>query len=117
MDELRRISIIWGAILVIIFSVLTFFGIRWKNKTSPYFALEDKLVKETKSYFESKYNYPNSNETIKITLDELKENQIIDEFKVLDDECNGYVNVTYNKVIDFKGFIKCNEYTTKGYKD
>ncbi len=116
MKELKRISIIWGLLLFAIFSLLTFFALKWKTKTNGYFELENKLVSNTKSYFESKYSYPNQGEKKIITFNELKENNIIDEIKYNDDNCDGYTLVTYDKVIDFKGFIKCNNYTTKDYE-
>ena len=50
MNELRKISIAWGIMLVIVFSTLTFFGLKWKNRMKPYFELEDKIVEVTKNY-------------------------------------------------------------------
>lgn len=115
MKELRRISIIWGLLLFLIFSALTFFGLKWKKKTEPYLKLEETLVEKTKSYYETNHSYPNKDEEVKITYNELKEHDVYNELKNNEDECDGYVLVTNNGVINYKGFIKCNNYTSKNY--
>ena len=116
MDELKKISIIWGLILLIIFSVLTFFGIKWKNKMKPYFDLESTLVEKTKSYYEQGHTYPTGDEIVKVTYAELKENNVYSDLKINDSECDGYVTVKSNGAIEYKGYIKCPDYTTKGYE-
>lgn len=115
MKELKRISIIWGLLLFLIFSVLTFFGLQWKKKTEPYLKLENTLVEKTKSYYETNHSYPNRGEKVKITYNELKENNVYNELKMNDFECDGYVIVTNEGVINYKAYIKCQDYTSKDY--
>lgn len=115
MKELRRISIIWGLLLLIIFGALTFFALKWKAKTDPYFDLEKTLISKTKSYYESEHSYPAKGQSVKVTFDELKNANLIEELKVNDDNCEGYVKVENNGVIEYKAYIKCNNYTTKDY--
>lgn len=115
MKELRRISIIWGLLLLSIFLLLTFFALKWKFKNEPYFKLEELLVEKTKSYFEMNHTYPSKDNHVIIPISELKEYNMIDEAKVNDDNCDGYVRVYNEGVIKYTGYIKCNNYTSKDY--
>ncbi len=115
MKQLKTISIVWGLIIIVLFVTLTFFALKWKNQVYPYTELEEKLITTTKKYYESKYQYPAAGESKYISLDELKENNLINSLKKDDDECNGFVKVTMNNVIEYKSYIKCNNYTTKDY--
>ena len=81
----------------------------------PYFDLEKTLISKTKSYYESEHSYPAKGQSVKVTFDELKNANLIEELKVNDDTCEGYVKVENNGVIEYKAYIKCNNYTTKDY--
>ena len=115
MKELKRISIIWGLLLFVIFAALTFFALQWKSKNGPYFELEKTLISKTKSYYESEHSYPAKGQSVTITFQELKNSNLLEELKVNDDVCDGFVIVENNGVIDYKAYIKCNNYTTKDY--
>ncbi len=115
MKQLRIISIVWGLSIFVIFTVLTIFAFRWKDKTYPYIQLEDSLVNATKKYYEQKYSYPMKGESTYIDYTELKDNNMIESLNKDDDECTGYVKVTMNNVVEYKAYIKCNNYTTKDY--
>ena len=117
MNNVKKMSIIWGIIMVIIFSILTFFGLKWKDKYKGYFDLEKELVNKTQSYFEINHSYPEGNNVVKITYDELKNNNVIDELKYQDDICKGYVEIKNKGIMEYKGYIKCNNYETKGYQE
>lgn len=117
MKEMKKMSIIWGIVLVLIFSGLTWFGLKWKGKYQGYFDLENELVNKTQSYFEINHTYPNDGETIKITLNELKDNNVINELKYQDEVCNGYVEIKNKGIMEYKGYIKCDKYITKGYQE
>jgi hypothetical protein len=117
MKELNRIAIIWGLLLIGIFAMLTIFGLKWKAKTSGYFDLENKLVNVTKAYFEQGHSYPTGNSTVTITYDELKKNNQIEDLNYIGDSCTGYVTVKNNGVIQYNAYIKCSNYTTKGYQN
>jgi len=116
MKELRRISIVWGLLLLAIFVALTFFALKWKSKNEPYFNLEKVMVAKTKSYYEINHQYPSKGNYVIIKYDELKANDMIDELKVNDDNCDGYVKVENTNVIEYNAFIKCGNYTTKNYE-
>ena len=115
MKTLNRIAILWGILLIIVFGVLTFFGLQWKAKTSGYFALETKIVDATKSYYTKDHSYPEEGNSVYITLDNLKEDNIIDDLSYNDDECDGFVIVKHDKVITYTGYIKCHNYKSKDY--
>lgn len=115
MKEMKRMSIVWGVIMVAIFVLLTFFGLKWKERYQGYFDLETKLKEETKKYFESSYSYPDRGREITITLSELVHNGILKELSYNYDLCDGYVIVSNDDVIEYKPYIKCNNYTTRGY--
>lgn len=115
MKELNRIAIIWGFLLVIIFILLTYFGLQWKAKTSGYTDLEVKIVDATKSYYEKEHSYPTDGESVYVSLSDLKNDNIISELTYNEDTCDGFVIVKNEKVITYTGYIKCNNYTSKDY--
>ena len=115
MKELKKISIIWGLLLFIIFAALTFFALQWKAKTAPFFELEKTLVSKTKSYYETENSYPIKGESKIITFEALKNANMMEELKVNNENCEGYVRVENTGVIEYKAYIKCEGYTTKDY--
>ena len=55
---------------------------------------------------------------MKITLDELKEEKVLENLKIKDTECEGYIEIQYTKEnYKYSPFIKCGNYKTKGYKE
>ncbi len=118
MKKMKYMSIIWGMLIVGIFIVLTLFGFLYKNKTKEYRMLEDKLVEAEKKYADQKFLYPNEGESIKTSLKELMAEGLIDEFKVNDVLCDGYVILSHKDLVfDYKGYVHCGDYKTKGYED
>ncbi len=113
--RMKRLEIIWGLILVGLVLVLTIIGVYWKKNTGVYKQLENKLSKEATKYRDSATI--GDNEKVRVTLEELKEANLIDEFKANNKDCSGYVEI-YKDGMTFKyePFIKCEEYTTKGYE-
>lgn len=119
MDNLKmmkRLAIVWGIFLVLIFTCLTIFGFMYKSKSKVYKELENDFNEKTKQYVDQQFLYPDEGKTLKVTSDELIENEIISELKVNDDECIGYTLVTYDSVYEYKSYIKCDHYTTRGYE-
>lgn len=115
---MKKISILWGIVAVGIFSLLTVFGFLYKGKVKEYEALEKKLVEVEKKYADKKFLYPESGDTVKTTLKELKENGLITDFKVKDQECDGYVILSHESTVyEYKGYVKCGDYKTKGYQE
>lgn len=118
MKEMKKLSIVWGIILVLIFGMLTTFGILYTKKVKPYKDMERKLVDQTKKYVEIEFSYPQNGEEIKVTLEQLQGKTLIDELKHDDKVCKGYATIKKNGIAyEYKGYVKCNDYTTKGYQE
>ncbi len=118
MKKMKYMSVVWGLVVVGIFVLLTFFGFLYKNKTKDYKLLEEKLVEAEKKYADQKFLYPNEGEIIKTSLKELQEAGLIEEFNVLDVACDGYVVLSHQGLVyDYKGYVHCGNYKTKGYED
>jgi uncharacterized membrane protein YvbJ len=115
--SMRRISIVWGSILVILVVLLTAFGFLYKSKSNEYKKLEERLVESAKKYVDAKFLYPDDNKSVKITYQEMKENAFIEELKKDDDLCDGYVIVKSNgTVFNYKGYVSCPNYTSSNYE-
>ncbi len=117
MDKMRKISIIWGSILVLLFIALTIFGIAIKNKDKGYKELENKMVEATKKYVELNFLYPQGEDKVKVTDEELKGEKLIDELEYNNDKCEGYVLVYLDTMVyKYDAYIKCDNYVTDGFK-
>lgn len=116
LKKMQLVSFIWGAILIIIVIALTIFGFWYKSLTKEYKEFEKTLVEKTKEYCLDKVLLNNNN--MKITLDELKEEKVLENLKIKDTECEGYIEIQYTKEnYKYSPFIKCGNYKTKGYKE
>ena len=112
MSGMKKISIIWGCLLVLIVGGLTTLGIIWKNNNKPYKDAEEKIKLLAQSYKDAT-TIPEGG---KVTLAELKEAKLIEELKVNEEVCDGYVKIEKtNTVYKYTGFIKCENYKTTGY--
>ena len=56
--QLKKISIIWGLMLILVFGTLTTFSLMWKKKNQGYKNLEKELVTKVEGYFEQEHKYP-----------------------------------------------------------
>lgn len=116
MDKLKKVSVIWGIVAVLLFSFLTTMGFMYKNKTKKYKDLEKKLVEVTKSYTATDFNFPVNGKNIIITYNELHDNNMIDKLEVDSKKCDGYVKLTFDNVTEYKAYIKCDKYQTHGFE-
>lgn len=116
MNKMKKISIVWGLFAVFIVGLLTLFGFLYKSKVGVYKDLEEQLVSASKKYIEAKFLYPKENEEFKATSSELVESGFMEELKVNDEVCHGYVVVSKSTVFNYKGYVECKNYKTKGYK-
>ena len=118
MDKIKKMYFVWGILVILIFGILTVFGFIYKNKTSVYKELENKLVEAEKKYVDAKFLYPQGNENLKVTSEILIKNEFMDELKINDEVCDGYATIKRKgTVFEYKGYVKCNNYTTKGYEN
>lgn len=118
MNKLNKLTILWGFIIVSIFVLLTVFGFVYKNKTNVYKELEQKLVEAEKKYVDAKFLYPQDGKTLKTTSEELIDEKYLDYLAIDNNECTGYVEVKRkNTIYEYIGYIKCDNYKTKGYEE
>ena len=116
LKKMRRISYVWGFLLFLLVGGLTAIGFVYKNKLKKYEDLENKLEESAKQYVDQKFLYPEANQNIKITLEELKREEFIDNLNVDDEECDGYEIVSHDgSTFQYKAYIKCSDYKTKNY--
>lgn len=117
MKQMKRLSIVWGLLLVAIVALLTTFGILFTKKNKIYTDMEDQLVKGTKKYVERSFDYPKDNKELRIEYKVLKEAGLVSKLSVDKVECDGYSIVKKNGLVyEYKGYVKCPDYTTKNYK-
>ena len=117
MDSMKRLTIVWGIVMFIIFCSLTAFGFFYKAKTSVYKELEEKLKMAEQKYVNDYFLFPKGKDVLKTHKEELIENGYLDNLNLEDEECDGYVTVTdTGTIFNYKAYIKCNTYTTNGYK-
>lgn len=111
---MKKIIIVWTLLLIIIVSGLTFIGFKIKNKETNNI-MEETLTKICEKYLNLYVNrYPKLGEQVKITSEELIEAGYNPN---LDSGCVGYVIVKNNNMgFKFTSYVKCPEYTTKGYE-
>ena len=115
MDKMRKMSILWGFIVIVLVAGLSFLGFTYKYKSKKYKDLENKLVEIAKKYTATDFNYPKGNNSVIVTYEELKEKKLINELKVNNNKCDGYVEITFDGVTKYKAFIDCKNYKTHNY--
>jgi uncharacterized protein YxeA len=112
---MKKILIVWIIVAVIMVSGLTFIGFKLTDKYKPYTKLESDLKESAESYVGMYTNLLSSN-NIKITNQEMIDKKFSKELKTKNDKCDGYVVITKSmEMYDYKPYIKCKNYTTKGY--
>ena len=117
MKQMRRLSIVWGILLVMIVGLLTTFGILFNKKNKLYKDMEDDLEAAAKKYVDQSFLYPKDGKQLKITYTTLKDNGFIDKLEVNKKACDGYVTIKNNELVyKYKGYLKCPEYQTENYK-
>ncbi len=112
---MKKITIVWTITLLIIVGGLTIIGLKIKNDNKSNF-MEDELVTQTEKYMGLYPNlYPTLGNKVKFTSEKLKEEGYDAK---LEDDCVGYVEVeNINTGFKYKAYIKCSDYTTKGYSE
>ena len=100
---------------------LSLTGLTIAKKKAPYRALESDIVEAMKVYYGQDVNLkklPADNRTTKITIGELESYGININNIINSDTCYGYGIVKKETIaFSYKAYIKCNEYTTKGYSN
>lgn len=118
MKKNNYLFILWGVIVIALVVLLTIMGFMLKGKNKKYERVENRLKEATSSYVDHNFLYPESDEKLKILTKDLLDNGFLkyEELKVNKDVCTGYVILKKDMVYEYEAFIKCNNYTTKGYQ-
>ena len=114
---MKKVTIVWAFIVLSLFAALTTYGILFTKQNKAYKELEKDLAEAGKKYGEIDFVYDNVGETgINVSFDDLKKEGLIETLEVEEDKCEGYVKIYKSDfVFEYKGFVKCSKYTTKGY--
>jgi len=119
MDSLRKmkqISIIWGVIIFSILITLIITSLMYKQKIKKYDTLAKKLEVAAREYVTKESLYPEDNETIKVTTNQINQTKQNINLQIDNGQCQGFVIVFKEKsVIKYKPYIKCSNYSTKNY--
>lgn len=118
MVNMKRLSIVWGITMLIIFGSLTAFGFFYKSKTSKYKELEEYLVKSESKYVNDFFLFPKGKDILKTSKAELIEKGYLESLEVDGETCDGYVMVQdTGTTFKYKAYIKCDNYVTKDYEE
>lgn len=118
---MKKITIVWIILIILLVTTLGIIGINVSKRTEPYKALESDIVDAMKTYYGQDTNLkklPKANKTHKVTIGELEAFGINVNNIINGDTCDGYGIVTGKSVsYSYKAYIKCENYTTKNYKN
>lgn len=116
MKKQKVLWIVWAIIVVIVITLLTILGFMLNKKNAKYYELEDKLKTAAEKYSTNDFIFQDGVNEYTITMDDLK-GKYIDNLNTQNDTCTGYVKMTFNVAYEYKAYIKCNNYKTRGYKN
>lgn len=107
----------WIFLAACLFGTLYFIGINYSKSYSAYYDLEADIAESAHIYLEINDIGIGINESLKITTAKMIEDDTLEELRVDDDTCEGYVVIkrTINDY-DYKPYIKCSQYTTIDYE-
>ena len=117
---MKKITILWIVIMFFLIAALTITGFTIANKKVPYKGLENDIVEGMEVYYGQDTNLKKlptkKNKMAKITIGELESSGININNIIDGDTCEGYGIVKKETVAyTYKAYIKCDNYTTKGY--
>ena len=119
-NNMKKITILWMIITVILLSALLIVGINLNKQKKPYKDLENNIVEAMKMYYGQDTNLkklPQNKKTSKVTIGELEAFGININNIINSDTCDGYGIVTGENVsYSYNAYIKCKNYTTKNYE-
>ena len=118
---MKKSTKIYLALIILILVLLTTLISVNNIRTKPYRNLENSIVEAMKKYYGQDTNLkklPKKDQTVKITINELKHFGLEINTKIKEDNCTGYGVVTGLSVSHkYESFIKCNKYISKKYEN
>jgi hypothetical protein len=113
---MKKLTIMMTIFMLFLTGSLLYIGLSIQNSNKPYKALENDLKEIAQSYISTEKVGVNVGSSIELSTKKMIEDNIIDEVKVEDDTCDGYVEIIHNMDgYSYKTYIKCDKYET--YKD
>ena len=101
----------------ILVGALTFIGLNLKNQNKAYTSFESDIKESALAYLKTKEIDLGVGDSMRVSIDELIENNYLESNKVEEDTCDGYIVVTRNNYdYTYKPYIKCSNYTTEDYE-
>ena len=110
---MKKMMFAWLTVTTMLILSLLFIGLNVEKHNKEYKTLENDLVEAADVYIKTKDIDIKLNESKKISIDELIEENVIKSESKDKLKCDGYVIVKkkINK-LDFSPYIKCDEYET-----
>lgn len=114
---MKKMVICWILLIGGLVGVLTFIGLTYEKSVSLYKSLEADLVESADAYVNITKIDLAIDESLIITDEKLREDNLIGSMSVESDTCEGYVEIKKNiNKTNYKAYINCKEYQTEGYK-
>jgi len=115
LKKMRMISVIWGIVLFVIVVGLTVIGLLYKKQSKEYQVFESEMSQKAMEYMEKKGL--DFEEGLKISLQELEEEGLLEIKPIKDNHCEGYViTKSENKREKYIPYLDCGKYKTSGYE-
>ena len=112
--DMKKISIAWGIVVVLICITLLYIGNGVKQERIEYEGLESDLKDAAIGYMLKKDISLGEGEMKKITFKELNEEKLISELNTKNDKCDGYVIVLKNNnKVEYTPYLECKIYSTE----
>jgi hypothetical protein len=114
---MRKLMIPWIFIMIMLVGGLTFIGFYQASRYGAYRDLERRLENAARSYLgQFPDRHPNTSKVI--TSNYLMNEDFLDNLKIEDNQCTGYVIVTRRgRFYNYGAYIKCDNYTTRGFDE
>ena len=116
---MKKISIVWIVLIILLFFTLIFIGFNVSKRTEPYKSLENTIVEAMKVYYGQDTNLkklPAKNKITKTSIQELNDFGLEISMEVNGEKCVGYGIVKGKSIaFSYNAFIKCENYTTTDY--
>ena len=113
---MKKMYVLWSVIIIFLLGIVLFIGYNMFFKDKEYKKLETNM-EDTVSKYLGQYiqEYPKTGEK-KINITNVIDKGYKIDLSVNGDVCDGYVVVKKVSIAyEYDGYIKCDEYITKGY--
>ena len=113
---MKKMYAAWIFLVGTLMLALIVIGYNISSKNKDYKAKEQDMIEQASSYIKKNDINLSAGESLKLDHQRLIDAGLMQNMKVNDDECEGYVKITKNTGnYDYKAYIKCKNYTSEGY--